>query len=93
MYIVHHFKKWGFDIKKYIFFSFQVPFQLHVIVGPTDPEAVARLIAKKVKDLNTECVIMSRHSKGKLKEYWVGSVTKALIRLAPGPIAVVPHLG
>ena len=70
----------------------QVPFQLHVIVGPTDPEAVARLITKKVQDINAEAIIIGKHAKGKLKEYWLGSVTKALVRLAPAPIAVVPNI-
>ena len=68
----------------------KVPFQLHVIVGPVDSEAVAKLVAKKSKDLDAEVVIVARHSKGKLKEYWVGSVTKALVKICPVPVAVVP---
>ncbi len=68
-----------------------MPFQLHVIVGPTDPEAVARVIAKKAVDVHAEAVVLGKHSKGKLKEYWVGSVTKALIVQSPVPVAVVPN--
>lgn len=71
-------------------FSPQVPFQLHVIVGPVDSDAVAKLVAKKSKDLEAEMTVVARHSKGRFKEYWVGSVTKALIKLSPVPLAVVP---
>ena len=69
----------------------RIPFQLHVILGPTDSAAVAGLIEKKVKDLGAEAVVMARHSKGKLKEYWAGSVTKSVIKRVTVPVAVVPH--
>lgn len=36
---------------------------------------------------------MARHSKGKMKELWVGSVTNACVRQARLPVAVVPHPG
>lgn len=62
-----------------------------MIVGPTDPEAVARVCAKKAGDVAAEAVVLGKHSKGRLKEYWLGSVTKALVDKSPVPIAVVPH--
>ena len=68
----------------------KVPFQLHIILGPTDSEAVAKVISKKVEDLKAETVVMAKHSKGKLKEYWLGSVTKELIKRVKIPVAVVP---
>ena len=69
----------------------KIPFQLHVILGPIDSEAVAKVIAKKVKDLNADAVVMAKHSKGKLKGYWLGSVTKELLKRVDMPVAVVPH--
>ena len=69
----------------------QVPFQLHVIVGPTDPLSVAKVITKKCSDLHAELIVIGKHSKGKMKEYWVGSCTKELVNNAPVPVAVVPH--
>ena len=70
----------------------KIPFQLHVIVGPVDSENVSRVIAKKVKDLNADVVVIAKHKKSKLKEYWDGSVTKSLIKYVENcPIAVVPH--
>lgn len=68
----------------------KVPFQLHVILGPTDSETVAKVIIKKVGDLGADTVVMGKHSKGKMKEFWLGSVTKELIKRARVPVAVVP---
>ncbi|KAG7675239.1 hypothetical protein NADE_007275 [Nannochloris sp. 'desiccata'] len=68
----------------------KVPFQLHVILGPTDSENVAKVITKKVEDLSAETVVMGKHSKGRIKEFWLGSVTKELIKRVKIPVAVVP---
>lgn len=69
----------------------KVPFKLHVIVGPTDTESVSSVILKKAADVGAQAIVMARHSKGKLKEMWVGSVTKALVHKSTLPVAVVPH--
>jgi len=63
---------------------------LHVIVGPVDSEAVSRVVAKKALDIKAEVVVVARHNKGRLKEFWVGSVTKALMKSCPVSLAVVP---
>ena len=40
--------------------------------------------------MDAQCIVMARHSKGKLKEMWVGSVTKACVHKSTVPVAVVP---
>ncbi|PRW59405.1 adenine nucleotide alpha hydrolase [Chlorella sorokiniana] len=69
----------------------KIPFKLHVVVGPTDSESVSNVILKKAQDVSAECIVMARHSKGRLKEMWVGSVTKACVHKSQVPVAVVPH--
>lgn len=64
---------------------------LHVIVGSTDSEAVAKTVAKKAKDINAEAIVVAKHTKGRLKEMWLGSVTKTLLKATSLPIAVVPN--
>jgi nucleotide-binding universal stress UspA family protein len=85
------------DTKKFVKHRFlhallaaKIPFQLHVILGPTDSEAVAKVIGKKVEDINAEAVVMAKHTKGKLKEFWLGSTTKEVIKRVKVPVAVVP---
>lgn len=59
-----------------------------------DTENVAKLIRRKAKDLGSKCVVLARHGKGKMREMWVGSVTKALAAKPPAdhiPVIVVPH--
>lgn len=48
----------------------QVPFKLHVIVGPSDTDSVARVVSAKAADLGAQLVVVARHSKGKLKVRW-----------------------
>jgi nucleotide-binding universal stress UspA family protein len=71
--------------------SAKIPFELHVVLGTTDSEAVARVIAHKAEELPADWVVMAQHSKGRLKELWLGSVTKQLVTQAKVPVAVVPH--
>lgn len=44
-----------------------------------------------VQDVDAQAIVMARHSKGKLREMWVGSVTKAVVHRSSIPVAVVPH--
>ena len=51
---------------------------------------MCNVILKKARDVDAQCILMARHSKGKLKEMWVGSVTKACVHKSTVPVAVVP---
>ena len=62
-----------------------------MIVGPVDADSVAHAIAKKAQDLGAAAVVMARHRKGRLKELWLGSVTKMTIGCCRAAVAVVPH--
>lgn len=42
----------------------QIPFKLHVVVGPTDADSVCSVILKKAADVGAECIVMARHNKG-----------------------------
>ncbi|KAL4448074.1 hypothetical protein ABPG75_005293 [Micractinium tetrahymenae] len=70
----------------------KIAFKLHVVVGPTDSDSVCNVILKKAADVDAQCIVMARHSKGKLKEMWVGSVTKSCVHRSTIPVAVVPHV-
>ena len=58
---------------------------------PVRTDSICHVIRTKATDLNAACIVLARHSKGRLKELWVGSVTKATVNTAPVPVAVVPH--
>lgn len=68
----------------------QVPFKLHVVVGPVDSEEVAKVVQHKAEEIGAVLIVMARHNKGKLKELWVGSCTKALVQKASVPVVAVP---
>ena len=56
-------------------------------------DAVAGVILQKATDVGAIAMVMARHSKGALKELWVGSVTKQVVKDSPVPVAVVPFVG
>lgn len=68
----------------------KIPFMLHVIVGSTESDSVAKSIAKKADEIPAALIVMAKHSKG-FKELWLGSVTKSVFKYTTLPIAVVPH--
>lgn len=45
----------------------QIPFKLHVIVGPTDTDSIAKVVNAKAADIGAEMVVVAKHSKGRLK--------------------------
>lgn len=69
----------------------RIPFMLHVIIGNDDSESIAKVIQQKAVDVDAAMVIMSRHNKGVVQSWWVGSVTKELAKLVSQcPLVVVP---
>lgn len=41
-----------------------------------DTEAIGRVICSKADDLNPAAVVLAKHTKGLLKEWFIGSVCK-----------------
>ena len=59
--------------------------------GVLPADSVCSVILKKAQDVEAVVIVMARHTKGRLKEMWMGSVTKACVHRSPMPVAVVPH--
>ena len=50
-----------------------------------------QVIAAKAEDLGAAAVVMARHSRGRLAQFWLGSVTAGCIKSCTVPVVVVPH--
>ena len=55
-----------------------------VLQGP-----IAQTLAKYIRELSTDLVVMTTHGRGGLRRAWLGSVTDQLIRMSEVPILVV----
>lgn len=67
-----------------------IPSDAHLIVAPQDPGSIANTLLDKQQDLDAAALVVGPHAKGGLQEWWLGSVTKALLRHSPVPVVVVP---
>lgn len=67
-----------------------VPSDAHLIVAPQDPSSIVSILLDKQADLDAAAFVVGPHAKGTLTEWWLGSVTKGLLRHSPVPVVVVP---
>lgn len=60
-------------------------------VAPQDPGSICNIQLDKLQDLDAATLVVGPHAKSGLHEWWLGSVTKALLRHRPVPVVVVPQ--
>lgn len=56
----------------------------------TDTDSVGHILVKKAAQLNAVTLVLSSHNKGKVAEFFVGSVVKHVTAHAHTPVTVVP---
>jgi nucleotide-binding universal stress UspA family protein len=66
------------------------PTDAHLIVAPQDPSSIVSILLNKQRELAAAAFVVGPHAKGPLTEWWLGSVTKGLLRHSPVPVIVVP---
>jgi nucleotide-binding universal stress UspA family protein len=63
----------------------------HLILAPADePAVIAGIIAGKARELHASLIVASHHARSALAEWWLGSVTRALLHASHVPVALVP---
>lgn len=62
-------------VRSTLFLTGQAPYQLEIVRFATDNDSIGSIICKRAEQLNAACVVMCKHQKGKIKEFFVGSVT------------------
>jgi len=67
-----------------------IPCDAHLIVAPTEPDAIVNILLQKQEDLGAAALLVAPHSKSGLQEWWLGSVTKGLLKHAAVPVVVIP---
>ena len=53
----------------------QLPYQVEILRHSTDSDSVGSAICERASKLGAALVVLSKHNKGALKEFFVGSVT------------------
>jgi nucleotide-binding universal stress UspA family protein len=67
------------------------PFQnLFCKQSEVDTESVGHVLCKKADDLDAIGIVMASHNKGRMAEFFLGSVTQYCTHHAKRPIIIVP---
>ena len=53
----------------------QLPYQVEILRHSTDSDSVGSAICERARKLDAALVVLSKHNKGVLQEFFVGSVT------------------
>lgn len=62
---------------------------VHIVKSEVDTDSVGHVLCKKAEELDVFCVVMASHNKGKLAEFFLGSVTQFCVHHSKKPVAVV----
>ena len=53
----------------------QISYQMEVVKFATDNDSIGSIICKRAEQINAVAVVLAKHNKGKIAEFFVGSVT------------------
>jgi nucleotide-binding universal stress UspA family protein len=65
-------------------------FDVHALIAPENPDAIAAALAEKAAALRPALVVAARRGQSVAAELLMGSVTSALLRCCPAPLLIVP---
>jgi nucleotide-binding universal stress UspA family protein len=61
---------------------------IHIIKFETDSDSIGTVLCKKADELNAAVLVVARHDKSKLQEFFIGSVSKFCIEHCKTPVLV-----
>lgn len=86
---------WRADAEKYIqqklapvLSASKVPFITDVVAYETDTSSVGEVVCEKAVEVDAAAVIMASHGKGRLKEFFIGSVTNYCLHRCKKPVII-----
>lgn len=67
----------------------KVPYQLEVARFATDNDSIGSIICKRATQLNAAAIVLAKHTRGAIQEFFIGSVTSYLTHHSTTPIMVL----
>lgn len=62
---------------------------VHVVKADVDTDSIGNVVCRKAGDLGAAALVMASHSKSRLQEFFLGSVTAYCCHHSPAPVLVV----
>lgn len=66
-----------------------VPYDVHLIRCDTSTDSIGQLICNRAESLDAACVVMAKHNKGTLKEFFLGSCSSYVIHHCKQPVVIL----
>ncbi|GAX73912.1 hypothetical protein CEUSTIGMA_g1362.t1 [Chlamydomonas eustigma] len=67
----------------------KIPHKIEIVKFAVDSDSVGSLVCKRAEQLNAAAVVLAKHNKGSIKEFFVGSVTNYCTKHCKSPIVVI----
>jgi structural maintenance of chromosome 2 len=67
----------------------QIPFQVDILRASTDNDTIGAVICRRADAVNAAVVIMAKHTRGAIKEFFVGSATNYCTHHCKQPVLVL----
>eukprot|EP00879_Flechtneria_rotunda_P003575 GHRR01003809.1.p1 GENE.GHRR01003809.1~~GHRR01003809.1.p1 ORF type:complete len:175 (+),score=39.74 GHRR01003809.1:47-526(+) len=63
---------------------------VHIIKSEVDTESVGHVLCKKAEELDAAAICMASHNKGRMAQFFLGSVSQYCIHHSKRPVIIVP---
>lgn len=67
----------------------QAPYQFEITRFATDNDSIGSVVCKRADQLNAAAIIIAKHNRGAIQEFFVGSVTSYLTHHSHTPVVVL----
>jgi nucleotide-binding universal stress UspA family protein len=67
----------------------QIPYKVEVARSCVDCDSIGELVCKRAQKLNAAVLLMAKHKRGALKEFFIGSVSNYALHHCKQPVLVL----
>lgn len=67
----------------------KIPFQVDIVRGCVDNDSIGALVCRRAEQMEAVVVLMAKHSRGPIKEFFIGSVTNYAAHHCKQPVLVL----
>jgi len=67
----------------------KIPFQVDILRASTDNDTIGAVICRRADAVNATVVVMAKHTRGAIKEFFVGSATNYCTHHCKQPVLVL----
>ncbi|KAF6258369.1 hypothetical protein COO60DRAFT_1126475 [Scenedesmus sp. NREL 46B-D3] len=69
--------------------TMRIPYQVDIVRGCVDKDSIGALVCQRAEQVEAVAVVMAKHSRGPIKEFFIGSVTNYACHHCKQPVLVL----